>query len=66
MACSRTAASVGLHQGVDGRPFHVLGRVAEDAVDRGALVADDAVRVDHRHDVGAVLDEGDEPLAGSR
>ena len=39
-----------------------LGRVAEDPLDRLALVHDDAVRVDDRDDVGAVLDERLEPL----
>jgi hypothetical protein len=52
------AAAVGrMHQLVEGPPGHLLGRVPEQPLDRGALVRDPAVGSDHGDQVARVTDE---------
>ena len=47
----------GVHQLREAAPDHVLGPVAEHALDRRALVDDVRARVEHGDEVGRVLDE---------
>ena len=44
-------------QSVEALAFDLVGGVAEDALDRGALVRDDALRVEHGDQVARVRDE---------
>ena len=53
----QAALLVGVQQAVEARADHVLGGVAEDALDRRALVDDRGVGVEDRDEVAGVLDE---------
>ena len=45
---------------LEARALDLVGRVAENALDRGALVGDDAVGVEHGDEVARMCDEGAE------
>ena len=53
----QAAVLLGGQQAVEARPDHVRRRVAEDALDRRALVDDGGVGVEDRDEVAGVLDE---------